>query len=52
MDAETRITDDRRDAKLEKLVEKVILETLSEIRIVDAATHERHHAYIEAVLQI
>ena len=51
MDYECRTTDDLRDAKLKKLVEQVIRETLSEIRLVDAATHERHHAYIDSVLQ-
>jgi hypothetical protein len=36
--------------ELEALVERAIRETLADVRLVDGATHQRHHDYIEAVL--
>jgi hypothetical protein len=36
--------------ELEALVQRAIREALSDVRLVDAPTHQRHHDYLEAVL--
>ena len=36
---------------LESIIENALKEALGDLKLVDAATHEAHHAYLEAVLK-
>jgi hypothetical protein len=46
-----RRRDDRLGGRLKNMVAQSISEALADVKLVDAATHERHHAYINSVLQ-
>jgi hypothetical protein len=46
--SERRSSDSAGD--LEVMIERAIREAIADVRLVDGATHQRHHDYIEAVL--